>query len=67
MSKRAFSFAIARTEAAALLIEQAVASDNAAAVTAAKRWCARDLASLVEGDANHRSGSMLLADGNHQS
>jgi hypothetical protein len=64
---RAFSFAIARTEAAALLIEQAVASDDAAAVTAAKRWCARDLASLVEGDANHRSGSMLLAEGNHQS
>lgn len=59
---RAFSFAIARTEAATLLIEHANERGDDAAMTAAKRWSARDLAPLVDGDADHRDGSSLLAD-----
>jgi putative acyl-CoA dehydrogenase len=47
---RGFAFAIARTEAAALLVEHANAQRDLAAVTAAVRWCARDLAPLVEAD-----------------
>jgi len=49
---RGFAFAIARTEAAALLVEQANAQRDQAAVRAAVRWCARDLAPLVEADAH---------------
>jgi alkylation response protein AidB-like acyl-CoA dehydrogenase len=47
---RGFAFAIARTEAAALLVEHANAQRDQGAVTAALRWCARDLAPLVEAD-----------------
>ena len=57
---RAFAYAIARTESAALLIEHAVAQPDRVTVTAAQRWCARDLAPLVEGDAEHRAGSDAL-------
>ncbi|MFL5510316.1 MAG: acyl-CoA dehydrogenase family protein [Gemmatimonadaceae bacterium] len=63
---RALSFAIARTEAAALLVEHAAASGDDAAAIAAKRWCSRDLAALVEADADRRAGSILLAEGDHQ-
>jgi hypothetical protein len=63
---RAFSFAIALTEAAALLIEHAAAGDDDAATTAAKRWCARELETLVEGNAEHRAGSALLAERDHR-
>src|SRR6202162_1198592 len=58
---RAFAYAIARTESAALLIEHAVAQPDRVTVTAALRWCARELAPLVEGDAEHRGGSGALA------
>jgi putative acyl-CoA dehydrogenase len=44
---RGFAFAIARTEAAALLVEQASAQKDQGAVAAARRWCARDLTPLV--------------------
>ncbi|MDP9204496.1 MAG: acyl-CoA dehydrogenase family protein [Gemmatimonadota bacterium] len=57
---RGFAFAVARTEAAALLVEQANAQGDHAAVTAARRWCARELAPLVEADAEHRAGSVAL-------
>src|SRR5437868_460649 len=63
---RAFSYAVARAEAAALLIEHAGASGDTAAMIAAQRWCARDLASLVGGDAEHRAGSAQLAEADHQ-
>ena len=57
---RGLAYSIARTEAAILLLEAAAASDDGAAVTAATRWCARDLAPLVDGNAEHRSGSDAL-------
>jgi hypothetical protein len=63
---RAFSFAIARTEAAALLIEHAATTADDAATTAAKRWCSRELASLVEADEHHRAASLALADPDHR-
>ena len=47
---RAFAFGIARTMAGMLLLEHAdwsiAAGENASVVTAATRWCARDLARL---------------------
>jgi hypothetical protein len=57
---RGFAFAVARTEAAALLIEQANAEGDQAAVTAARRWCERELARLVDADAAHRAESAAL-------
>jgi alkylation response protein AidB-like acyl-CoA dehydrogenase len=57
---RGFAFAIARTEAATLLAEQANTLGDHAAVTSARRWCARELAPLVEADADHRAGSIAL-------
>jgi hypothetical protein len=60
---RGFAFAVARTEAAALLVEQASAQGDDAAVTSARRWCARELAPLVEADAEHREGSVALEAG----
>jgi putative acyl-CoA dehydrogenase len=57
---RGFAFAIARTEAAALLVEQANAQRDHAAVTAAVRWCARDLGPLIEADTEHRAGSSAV-------
>jgi putative acyl-CoA dehydrogenase len=57
---RGFAFAIARTEAATLLTEQANTLGDHAAVTSARRWCARELAPLVEADAEHRAGSIAL-------
>jgi putative acyl-CoA dehydrogenase len=58
---RALAYAIARIEAAALLIEHAVAQPDRVTVTSAQRWCGRGLAPLVEGDAEHRAGSGALA------
>jgi hypothetical protein len=60
---RAFAYAIARTEAAALLIESADAQSDRAAVTSAQRWCARELAPLVDADSNHRADSVSLENG----
>lgn len=57
---RAFAYAIARTEAAVLLIENANAQPDRAAVAAAQRWCAREPAPLVEADARHRADSVAL-------
>jgi alkylation response protein AidB-like acyl-CoA dehydrogenase len=58
---RAFAYAIARTEAAALLIEHADSQPDRVALPSAQRWCARELAPLVEADAEHREGSDALA------
>ena len=58
---RGFAYAVARTEAATLLLEHAAASGDRAAVTAAQRWSARDLNPLVAEDADHAAGSRLLA------
>jgi len=60
---RAFAYAIARTEAAALLIENADAQSDRAAVTSAQRWCAREFAPLVDADAKHREDSVSLENG----
>lgn len=60
---RGFAYAIARTEAAALLLEHANAQADRVAVTSAKRWCTRGLAPLVEADAEHRAGSAALGNG----
>jgi predicted RNA-binding protein with PUA-like domain len=60
---RAFAYAIARTEAAALLIESADAQSDRAAVTSAQRWCARELTPLVDADAKHREDSVSLENG----
>jgi len=47
---RGFAFAIARTEAAALLVEAANAQQDQGSVAAAVRWCARELTPLVWAD-----------------
>jgi putative acyl-CoA dehydrogenase len=60
---RGFAFAVARTEAAVLLIEHANGQADHVAVTAAKRWCARELAPLVEADVEYRAGSVTLENG----
>jgi hypothetical protein len=57
---RAFAFAIARTESATLLIEHGGAEGDRAAITSAQRWCRRELAALIEADAEHRAGSVAL-------
>jgi putative acyl-CoA dehydrogenase len=59
---RGFAYAIARIEAATLLIEHAVADLTPASVAAAQRWAARELTPLVHGDAQHRSSSAALAE-----
>jgi hypothetical protein len=60
---RGFAYAVARTEAAALLIEQANAQVDQPALAAAKRWCGRELAPLVDADADHRAESVALERG----
>jgi len=57
---RAFSYSVARVEAATLLIEHANAANDEAASVAAKRWSARELTTFVEGDSEHRRGSAFL-------
>ena len=63
---RAFSFAIARSEAAMLLIEHADAVSEPAAMTAAQRWCAREMDSLVAADTHHRARSGKLVSPDHE-
>ncbi len=63
---RAFSYAIARTEAAMLLMEHADAVSEPAVMTAAQRWCARELDSLVAADAHHRARSGILVSPDHE-
>ena len=60
---RGFAYAIARTEAATLLIEHANAQNDNVVVTAAQRWSARELPLLVEADAEYRAGSVTLENG----
>src|SRR6266513_438876 len=60
---RAFAYAIARTEAATRLTELARATPDRAAVASAQRWCARDLAPLIDADLKHRSDSGVLGTG----
>ena len=55
---RAFAYAIARTEAAALLIEFADEAGDPAALASADRWCARDLTPLIDANATHRKDSL---------
>ncbi|HJQ52287.1 MAG TPA: acyl-CoA dehydrogenase family protein [Gemmatimonadaceae bacterium] len=59
---RGLAYSIARTDAAILLLEDAVRSDDSAAHAAAMRWAARDLVPLVEGDAEYRAHSRALLD-----
>lgn len=58
---RRFAFAIARIESAALLLEHAVAQPDVVTIAAARHWCARDLAPVLENDAAHRTESAALA------
>lgn len=60
---RAFAYAIARTEAAALLVEFANARPGRGSVASAQRWCARDLAPLVDADSKHRDDSVSIEQG----
>ncbi len=61
---RAFAFALARTYAAALLLEQAswtlAHADDRSALAAARRWCAGDLAPLIQADAAERDAARRL-------
>ena len=59
---RGLAYSIARTEAAILLLEDAVRSDDSATHAAATRWAARDLVPLVEADAEYREDSTALLD-----
>jgi putative acyl-CoA dehydrogenase len=57
---RSLSFSIARCEIGVLLLEMAGASGDKSTIIAAQRWCARELAPLIEGDAKHRERSAQL-------
>jgi len=57
---RALSYSIARCEIGVLLLEMAGATGDKSTIVAAQRWCARELAPLIEGDAKHRERSALL-------
>jgi putative acyl-CoA dehydrogenase len=61
---RGFAFSIARTEAATLLVEHASAQGDQATLAASTRWCARQLAALVDADAEYRADSVALERGN---
>jgi hypothetical protein len=60
VAARGLAYAIARTEAAMLLIEHAAATRNPAAEVAAMRWAMRDLERLVEANEDHLTGSRQL-------
>jgi alkylation response protein AidB-like acyl-CoA dehydrogenase len=64
---RALAYAMARTTIGVLLLEQAAwsvthepAEAQQRSVAAALRWCARDLAPLIDADAVRRAGSRAL-------
>ena len=59
---RRFAFAIARTEAATLLLEHGSAEGDHAAIASAQRWCERELASLLDADAEYRASSVALSE-----
>ena len=60
LSARKLSFAIARTECAMLMLEHATATGESAAAIAVDRWCARDLVTVIETDADHAARSRQL-------
>jgi putative acyl-CoA dehydrogenase len=61
---RALAYGLARTYAGALLLEHAEWSarheGDRRSATAAERWCAQELAPVIEADAGHRAGSATL-------
>ena len=59
---RGLAYSIARTEAAVLLFEHAMAGQDAGARTAASRWSGRELTPLIDGSTAHREGSRALMD-----
>ena len=59
---RALAYSIARAEAAMLLFEHAAAADDPAALIAARRWSVRELAALIDGNAEHQRDSRALID-----
>jgi len=59
---RSLSYAIARTEAATLLLEHACAIPDRSNLVAAQRWCAREPTPLVEGEDLRRADSRHLLD-----
>jgi alkylation response protein AidB-like acyl-CoA dehydrogenase len=59
---RSLSYAIARTEAATLLLEHACAMPDRSNLVAAQRWCAREPTPLVEGEDLRRADSRHLLD-----
>jgi putative acyl-CoA dehydrogenase len=63
---RSFAFALARVYSASLLLEQAQwdltqTSVDGRGVAAARRWCAQELAPLLDATEEHRAGSRSLA------
>ncbi len=64
---RSFAFALARTYSGSLLLEQAQweldqgGDSQSAAVVAARRWCAQELAPLLDATPEHRAESRALA------
>ena len=59
---RSVAYSIARIEAATLLLEHEAASTDPVGRIAAQRWCACDLARLVNADELHRADSRALVD-----
>jgi len=59
---RSVAYSIARTEAALLLLEHARATQDPSASVAARRWCARRLARVIDTDDSHRADSRRLID-----
>jgi putative acyl-CoA dehydrogenase len=57
---RTLSYAIARIEAATLLLEHAAATRDRDAIIGAERWCSRDLASLTDRNEKHQAASKHL-------
>ncbi len=57
---RRLAYSIARTEAAMLLVEHAVGTNDPAAGVAAARWAMRDLVTLLDADDDHLTGSRQL-------
>jgi alkylation response protein AidB-like acyl-CoA dehydrogenase len=63
---RGFAFAIARTETATLLLVHADARPDVVSMAAAMRWCARDLAPLVDASSAHRTESATMVRGERE-
>lgn len=59
---RHFAYSLARTYAASLLIERAVANKEPSSLEAARRWCRAGLTPLLSPNAAHRQASRVLAE-----